>query len=105
AWVGALLVAVAAVKLWPHSDPAPAAHLAPPDPSADLAALLSQCRSYSSNEYGRPSWEKASAACDAVLLRDPINSKAIWLTKRIRGERESERKCERHRLYVEVYLG
>jgi ABC transport system ATP-binding/permease protein len=62
---------------------------APADPMSEVQELLSECRSYASNEMGSPNWERAEATCDKALDLDPINPEANTLLRRIKAEKEA----------------
>ncbi|HVG62834.1 MAG TPA: FHA domain-containing protein, partial [Hyalangium sp.] len=67
-------------------DPGPA----PMDPTTQVQALLSECRSYTSKDMGsEPQWEKAEAKCEEARVLDPINSEVNAEIKRIRIEKEA----------------
>jgi pSer/pThr/pTyr-binding forkhead associated (FHA) protein/tetratricopeptide (TPR) repeat protein len=52
--------------------------------------LLSECRSFASDEMGaQPNWEKALASCKKALDIDPINSEANTLVRRVQVEKEA----------------
>jgi pSer/pThr/pTyr-binding forkhead associated (FHA) protein/tetratricopeptide (TPR) repeat protein len=56
--------------------------------SAQVQQLLSQCRSFASQDNVEPDWEKAEAACGKALDIDPINGEALALLKTIRQEQQ-----------------
>ena len=93
ALVGIMLVAgIAKVLIAPPVAPAapvdPVAAVV--DPSVQVQALLSECRSYASKDMGsEPQWEKAEARCEEARVLDPINSEVNAELKRIRIEKES----------------
>ncbi|MBU8899428.1 FHA domain-containing protein [Corallococcus sp. H22C18031201] len=62
---------------------------APTDPAAQLQDLLSECRSFASNEQGAPNWVRAEETCTKALDLDPINPEGNTLIRRIKLEREA----------------
>ncbi|WP_375760112.1 FHA domain-containing protein [Corallococcus exercitus] len=88
--VVALLAVAAVVKssVGPAKAQKPVA-AAPLDPAQQVQELLSECRSYASNEMGAPNWERAEATCEQVLDMDPINAEANTLVRRIKLEKEA----------------
>ncbi len=97
AMAAVLLVAGVAVKAsggGKGPGPTPTSAL-PPDPARQLQALLSECRTWASMEFGNiPNWEKADAACNKALDLDPIHQEAIQLIKRIRVEKDASKDLE-----------
>ncbi|WP_223633807.1 FHA domain-containing protein [Corallococcus sp. EGB] len=89
--VVALLAVAAVVKssIGPAHKAQKAAPAAPLDPAQQVQELLSECRSYSSNEMGAPDWARAEKACDQALDMDPINAEANTLVRRIKMEKEA----------------
>jgi pSer/pThr/pTyr-binding forkhead associated (FHA) protein len=64
--------------------------LPPEEMARKVLELLSECRSYSSNEMGNePDWRKAEEFCNQALDLDPINAEANELIRRIKFEQES----------------
>ncbi|NBD09580.1 FHA domain-containing protein [Corallococcus silvisoli] len=88
----ALLAVAAVVKasVGPGAGKNPkAGPAAPLDPAQQVQELLSECRSYASNELGAPNWERAEATCEKALDQDPINVEANNLIRRIKLEKEA----------------
>lgn len=87
----ALLAVAAVVKssMGPAQKAPKAGPAAPLDPALQVQDLLSECRSYSSNEMGAPDWARAEKACDQALDMDPINAEANTLVRRIKLEKEA----------------
>ncbi len=70
----------------PVVDPTPAVV----DPTAQVQALLTECRGYASKDMGNePQWEKAEAKCEEARVLDPINAEVNTELKRIRVEKEA----------------
>ncbi|GMU01848.1 hypothetical protein KH5H1_59680 [Corallococcus caeni] len=75
---------VGAPQKAPKAGPA-----APLDPAQQVQELLSECRSYASNEMGAPNWDRAESTCEQALDMDPINAEANTLVRRIKLEKEA----------------
>jgi pSer/pThr/pTyr-binding forkhead associated (FHA) protein/tetratricopeptide (TPR) repeat protein len=87
-----LVAGVAKVVLVPPPPPPQPVDPGPVvvDPAAQVQALLSECRSYTSKDMGsEPQWEKAEAKCEEARVLDPINSEVNAEIKRIRIEKEA----------------
>ncbi|NPC86214.1 FHA domain-containing protein, partial [Pyxidicoccus fallax] len=90
--VGLLMVAgvVKAVLPKPGAGPVDMAPMAAEaDPEQQVKDLLSECRSYASNEMGAPNWARAEESCAKALDLDPINTEANSMMRRIKLEKES----------------
>ena len=90
--VGLLFVFVLAKVVTGGSPPAHEA-AAPPvelDPTAQIEALMTECRTYASPELGRPDWGRAKAACEKIIELEPIHADANALLKRIQVEKTCE---------------
>ncbi|RKH61350.1 FHA domain-containing protein [Corallococcus sp. AB049A] len=89
--VVALLAVAAVVKssVGPAQNAQKSGPAAPLDPAQQVQELLSECRSYASNELGAPDWGRAEAACEQALDQDPINVEANTLVRRIKLEKEA----------------
>ncbi|MCY1014706.1 FHA domain-containing protein [Pyxidicoccus sp. MSG2] len=91
--VGLLVVAAVVKVAMPGAGPAdtpvdPAGAVV--DPAEQIQALLSECRSYASNELGSsPNWARAEESCTKALDLDPIHPEANTLIRRIKLEKES----------------
>ncbi len=68
----------------------PATRVVAADPADQVEDLLTECRTYSSPEIGKPDWPRAEAACKKVIEFDPIQADANQLMRKI----EIERACE-----------
>lgn len=91
AGVVGLLVVAAVVKV-ALPGPAPVEvtdSSASADPAEQIQTLLSECRSYASNELGTPNWARAEETCTKALDLDPIHPEANTLIRRIKLEKES----------------
>lgn len=89
---GFLLVAGVAKVLLTPSAPPPIGGPEPDimDPSSQVQALLSECRSYAATDLGNePQWDKAEARCEEARVLDPINAEVNTLIRRIKLEKEA----------------
>ena len=72
----------------------------PADPAAELNALVSECRTYSTLDGTvEADWVRAEKACARALELEPIHPEALALAKRIRVEKEAVviyREAEKH---------
>ncbi|RKH03816.1 FHA domain-containing protein [Corallococcus praedator] len=101
----ALLAVVAVVKVSGvagGAKPPPPTQTAALDPGQQVQELLSECRSYASNEMGQPDWSRAEAACEKALDQDPINAEANTLVRRIKLEKEAFENFEFAKKSVEL---
>lgn len=89
--VGLLVVAAVVKVAMPAHPPAEAVKSSAPaaDPAEQIQELLSECRSYASNELGSPNWARAEETCTKALDLDPIHPEANTLIRRIRLEKEA----------------
>lgn len=65
------------------------------DSSNDIEELMTECRTYSSADVGRPDWKRAAAACNKVVEIEPIHADALALLKRIQVEKTCEENLEK----------
>ncbi|CAM4062025.1 FHA domain-containing protein [Corallococcus sp. ZKHCc1 1396] len=98
----ALLAVVAVVKGTLVAPPPPPTQAAVNDPAQQVQELLSECRTYASNEMGQPDWARAETACEKALDQDPINAEANTLIRRIKLEREAFENLEFAKKSVEL---
>ncbi len=102
--VGGLLLVLVIVKLAVGGDSAPKPSLAPPepDPETQIEALLTECRTYSSPELGKPDWARAKVACEKIIELEPIHADANALVRRIQTEKTCEDNLQRGKDLVGV---
>lgn len=72
------------------------------DPQQQVQDLLSECRSYASNDLGPPDWQRAEQTCEKALDLDPINAEANNLVRRIKLEKEAFENMEFAKKSVEL---
>ncbi len=99
--VGALvLVGVIAKVMAPEPPPpsaltpgTPGTPQVPVDPrqalKQEVDRLLAACRTYAAADLMNPSWEKAEAACQRAVEKNPIDADAVQLLARVRRDKDS----------------
>ncbi len=103
--LGAVVVVGAIALLMAPEDASPraagsGAPLPPVDPrqalKLEVEELLAQCRTFAAADPMNPSWDKAEAACQRAVERNPIDPVAVNLLARIRRDKDA------HASYVEA---
>lgn len=65
------------------------------DPADEIEGLLTECRTYSSPDLGKPDWSRAEIACQKIIEIEPIHADANLLLKKIKTERACEDNLEK----------
>jgi ABC transport system ATP-binding/permease protein len=88
----------------PAEDIPPTVRLDPKVPAAtaedQIDGLLTECRTYSTPEIGKPDWARAESACKKVIELDPIQADANQLLRKIEIERACEQNLDKGRAFA-----